>query len=266
MDRFDRDTFLEAVTAYRFKGSLDTGRWIVRGPNGGYLAAILLRSMLMTTQQPDRATRSLTVHYLTVPEAGPIEIATSVEKTGRSITTVMARMSQGLKPIALAIGVFGKPFSDFEFQDITMPAASAPESCGLLEFHGVVPNAECYEMRPAIGPEPWSGAERALTGGWIRPKEARPPDALLMAALADAWYPSIFVKARDGQFAGAVPTIDLTIHFRVELPLANSRPDDHYLVRFESTTARQGYVEESGELWSKDGVLIAQSRQLALLY
>jgi acyl-CoA thioesterase len=264
MDRFERDTFLEAVGAYRFKGSLDTGRWIVKGPNGGYLAAILLRSMLMTTHEPDRATRSLTIHYLTVPDAGPIEIATSVEKTGRSITTVMARMSQGLKPIALAIGVFGKPFSDYDFQDIAMPAVSAPES--YVEFRGVVPNAERYEMRPAIGGEPWSGAERALTGGWIRPKEERPPDVLLITALSDAWYPSIFVKTRDGQFAGAVPTIDLTIYFRVEMPLANSRPDDYYLVRFESTTARQGYVEESGELWSKDGVLVAQSRQLALLF
>jgi acyl-CoA thioesterase len=34
---------------------------------------------------------------------------------------------------------------------------------------------------------------------------------------------------------------------------------------FRSQTARDGFVEEDGEIWTRDGVLLAQSRQLALL-
>ena len=91
------------------------------------------------------------------------------------------------------------------------------------------------------------------------------PDILLLAMMADAWYPPIFARETDGAFAGAVPTIDLTIHFRTSFPLPGSRPDDYYAARFETTTARQGYIEESGEIWSHDGILLVQSRQLSLL-
>jgi len=265
MHRLDRDTQLEPIGEGRFRGCLDRGWWIIKGPNGGYMASILLRSMLMTANQPDRAPRSLTVHYLSVPEAGAVEVAASIERNGRSLTTVMARMTQQQKLVALAIGALGKPISDYDFQDVAMPQVDPPEACALWEAQGIIPNAERYEMRHAIGGAPWSGSPRALTGGWIRPKGERMPDALLMAAMADAWYPSIFTKVIDGKFAVAVPTVDFTIHFRAELPLVDSRPDDYYLARFESTTARQGYIDETGEMWSRSGVLLAQCRQLALL-
>ena len=58
----------------------------------------------------------------------------------------------------------------------------------------------------------------------------------------------------------AVPTIDLTIHFR-EVPDDQAQP---CLVRFRSRLASGGYVEEDGDVWSHDGRLLAHSRQLAL--
>lgn len=266
MHRFDRDTRLEPIEENRFRGRVDKGWWIVKGPNGGYLAAILLRAMQLTTNRSDRAPRSMSVYYLAVAEAGPIEIVTAIEKRGRSITTVTARMLQRRKPIAFAVAALGKPFSNFDFQDVTMPDVGPPESYTKMSFQNLVPCTERYEMVPVIGGAPWSGSERARTGGWIRLVGERSPDAILMAAMADAWFPSIFTKVKDGQFAGAVPTIDLTIHFRVELPLPDSKPDDFYFARLESTTSRQGYMEETGEIWSRTGVLLAQSRQLALLF
>jgi len=266
MHRLDRDTHLEPIDENRFRGRVDKGWWIVKGPNGGYLAAILLRAMQMTTNRTDRTPRSMSIYYLAVAEAGPIEIVTAIEKRGRSITTVTARMLQRRKPIAFAVGALGKPFSNFDFQDIAIPEVGSPETYAKLPSQDLVPCTARYEMFPVIGGAPWSGSERARTGGWIRLVGDRPPDAILMAAMADAWFPSIFTKVKDGQFAGAVPTVDLTIHFRAKLPLPDSKPDDYYFVRLESTTSCQGYVEETGEIWSRTGVLLAQSRQLALLF
>ena len=48
--------------------------------------------------------------------------------------------------------------------------------------------------------------------------------------------------------------------FRAPLPVTGP-----LLARFTSRLARDGYFEEDGELWTADGTLVAQSRQLALL-
>jgi acyl-CoA thioesterase len=61
-----------------------------------------------------------------------------------------------------------------------------------------------------------------------------------------------------------MPTVDLTIHFRAPVP-ADARPEDFYLGVFRSRTLRAGFAEEDGEIWTRSGVLLAQSRQLAML-
>ncbi|HLL92227.1 MAG TPA: acyl-CoA thioesterase domain-containing protein, partial [Solirubrobacteraceae bacterium] len=65
-----------------------------RGPHGGYLAAMLLRALMLTVADPVRAPRSLTVHYPRAPEPGPVRIRTVVERAGRSLSTLSARMEQ----------------------------------------------------------------------------------------------------------------------------------------------------------------------------
>ncbi len=267
--KFDVDTALAPLAGNRFQGSLSRDWWIVKGPNGGYLAGIMLRSMLLSLDhgaRQERAPRSLALHYLRAPTEGNMEVQTSVERSGRTLTTLSARMIQGGKVTTLAVGTFGKATVDYEFQDTEPPAVGPPDAHALGESNGAIPMTERVEMRPAIGGIPWQGGDRALTGGWIRLKAEREPDALMLATLADAWFPPIFTRETGGAFAGAVPTIDLTVHFRAAFPLPASGPGDWYLGRFESTTARQGYIEESGELWSQNGVLLLQCRQLALLF
>jgi len=67
-----------------------------------------------------------------------------------------------------------------------------------------------------------------------------------------------------GRFSGpwGMTTVDLTVHVR-SLPPAGY--DDWCLVRFRSVASTAGFCEEDGEIWSRDGQLLAQSRQLAAL-
>jgi acyl-CoA thioesterase len=110
-----------------------------------------------------------------------------------------------------------------------------------------------------------ASSEHALAGGWLRAREPRIADSPFIALLCDAWPPSVAQhRALAALPPRGMPTVDLTIHFRAPVP-ADARPDDFYLGVFRSRTLRDGFVEEDGEIWSRGGVLLAQSRQLAMV-
>jgi acyl-CoA thioesterase len=268
MSRFDADTAVVRVGPDLFEGAMSRDWWVVRGPNGGYVAAVLLRALQQRLADPERHVRSLTVHYTAAPAEGPVRIHTTIERAGRSLSTLSGRMIQGDRLLALALAAFSKPWKDVEFHHASMPEAAPPEQTppGRGPRSGPsIPLHERYDTRWALGSPPFSGAPEALAGGWIRLAEPRVADAVVVAALADAWTPSVFSWATPGVQIAAVPTIDLTVHFRASLPLKGAKADDYYLAVFRAREAREGFFEEDGEIWSRDGILMAQSRQLAIL-
>ncbi len=265
--RFDRDTRLERLDESTFAANIDKGWWIINGPNGGYVAAVILRALQDTVAEAARVPRSLTIHYLRPPGEGPATVKTKVERAGRSMSTITATLIQNDKPLALAIGAFGYPRKALGFVDGKMPSVPPPEECELMGGRLVeaIPMRQRYETRLVTKGGAFSGAERAEIGGWMRLEEPRLADALLVGALTDALPPPVFVKAQPDDGLGPIPTIDLTIHFRAALPIESAKPEDYCLAFFTTKTSRDGYVEEDGEIWSRDGLLLAQSRQLALL-
>lgn len=261
--RFDRDTAVTAEPGGRFSARIDRGWWISRGPNGGYVAAILLRALQEATDDPERTVRSLTVHFTAPPSEGAVAIDTRIERKGRSLTSASARMTQGDRVIAVALAALSKPRDGIEHVQLQMPEVLAPEQCAPSQRN--IPIHDRYDVRLALGSAPFSGGKEALAGGWIRLREPRRADALLVAAYADSMPPALYAAMSSREESRGFPTVDLTIHFRTPLPIAGSEPEDFTLALFRSRYAKQGFVEEDGELWSRDGQLLAQSRQLAVL-
>jgi acyl-CoA thioesterase len=259
---FDADTAVEALGEGRFAATMSERWWVGKGPNGGYVAAVILRA-IQAAGGAERAPRSLTVHFLRAPAAGPVEVAVTVERTGSRATFLSARLSQNGKPCATALAVLSTDWSEDGFEELQMPDGGEPG-----ELHTIDPSGDGrpnmlqnYRLRPALGEQAFSGGP-ARTGAWIRTREPRLLDASLAATLLDTWFPAPFVSL-DGP--RPAPTIDYTVHFRSPLPPTGAGPEDAYLVAFETKLARHGFFEEDGELWSAGGVLLAQSRQLALL-
>jgi acyl-CoA thioesterase len=203
------------------------------------------------------------VHYLAPPAEGPVEVSTTIEREGRSLTFVSARLSQGGRLMITALAALARPLSGPEFSDLVMPEVGPPDAAPPLppNVDAPPPMSERFDRRPIIGGAPMSG-ERSVSGGWLRLSEPRALDGPLVAALMDAWLPPLLVRATAPV---GLPTIDLTVHFRGPLPPPGASPEDFYLGVFRTQLAAGGFVEEDGELWSADGVLLAHSRQLALV-
>ncbi len=261
---FDADTALHPAGPGTF--DLDVPeRWRVgRGAtNGGFIAALFTRALQAVVAEPGRRPRSLTVHYPAACRPGPVRIVVAEERAGRSLTTLSARMTQDGALVGLALAAFAKDRSGPDFHHLPMPEAPPPQA---LEPWPMIPGrpsfARNWDYRPCIGAAPFSRAEAAVTGGWIRLPEPRPLDAPLLAAMADGWLPPV-LPLLDGP-RGVVPTIDLTVHFRASLP-PDGMPDGAYsFALFESRLGAGGYWESDGVIWAPDGRVLAQARQLAM--
>ncbi len=262
------DATFEAATAITERapgvwGAHCTKEWFSpRGPHGGFLAAIVVRALTAAIAEPARAPRSVTLHYLRPPAEGDVEIAVTVERTGRRLTTVTARLTQGDRPCVVAIAAFSLGFPPEADYLPNPPAVAPPDDGEPVPLH---PDQPAMARRFAIQPldvRPRDGSRDIVIGGWMALREPPPVDAALLALLADAYLPTPFIKAK--RMIGA-PTIDLTIHFRVPDPAAHVARDEPVLGIFRSRESFDGFFDEEGELWSPGGVLLAQSRQLGLL-
>jgi acyl-CoA thioesterase len=261
---FARDTAIRAVGDGAFDAEIADTWAVLRGPHGGYVAAIVTRALEAAVADPERQPRSLTIHFLAPPEPGPVRIEVRVERSGRTLSTLSARMEQDGRPVALALAAFSRAWENpaVEYAE-PPPDAPRPEDVPVVPWQEQMPQFRKHlEFRHVFGGELMSGADRALVGGWLRLNE--PPaafDAAYVAMLADAWAPAPFPLVTTPFVA---PTIDLTVHFRSPLPPAGTGPETPILGRFESRAARDGFFEEDGALWTPGGELVAHVRQLAL--
>jgi acyl-CoA thioesterase len=259
---FDADTALRPLGSGAYEGSLDAAWWTPRGPLGGYVMAIVLRALEHTVADAERMPRSVTMHFLRPPAAGPVTVATVVERTGRSLTTVTGRLEQHGKLMGIAVGAYSKPWEGPLLDDAPMPEVEPPDTGRpprpTLGGGTPPPFIGRLTMQHRFGADAFTRAEHAEVGGWLGLREEREVDALVLAVLADAWFPAPWPRLKA---LAPAPTIDLTLHFRAPLPLA----DTLLLGRFRTRLVRDGFFEEDGELWSPDGTLVAQSRQLGLL-
>ena len=85
--QFDLDTQIELLGEGRYGTEISERWWVGRGPNGGYVAALIMRA-IEAAVGPQRPPRSLTVHYQRAPKAGPAELTVTVEREGGRATFV----------------------------------------------------------------------------------------------------------------------------------------------------------------------------------
>ena len=228
-------------------------------------------AVIAEVDDPARRPRSLTLHYLRPPVEGEVDVEVVVERSGRTVTNVSARMHQDGRTLVLALVALASDRDEVIAFDETpgLPtlddgaAVPPPTDVPVTEVDPDrdVPMRQHYDLRWVLGDLPFrpgEGARRARTGGWLRPAEPEPVDEVVLVAMADAWMPPIFCRVEQPL---AVPTIDLTVHFRAR----PADPLDHCFVEFDSPVARDGYLVEHGRILGADGRLLAESRQLAVV-
>ena len=252
---FTADTALVPAGERRWRATVDERWWVVKGPFGGFVAALLARALTEVTDHPPR---SLAIHYLDAPAAGEVEVSAAVERRGRTTDAVSLRLEQDGRLMALALANAGDRRPDSPaWTELPRPEAPEPDATTRMERQAGMPRfLDELDVRWIAGSD-WGG-EGAWNRAWVATREHEPLDDVVVAALGDVWLPPAI--AHMGAMV-IVPTLDLTIHFRAQPPAGTP----WLLAEHRSLHAADGTWTCDGTLWAPDGAVLAQSRQLALL-
>ncbi|WP_329410490.1 thioesterase family protein [Nocardia vinacea] len=259
-------TSLELATSLKSAGNgiaeviLSEAWWIEGTAYGGYLAAILLRAASAECGAGQRPL-SLTVHFIAAVQPGPAEVQVQAVNAGRSSSTLTARLCQGGSCRAFAVVAFGRERNGPLLDEHTMPVGDLPQSSEVLtvrpEVRARFPLYARFERRRLAD----SARKTFDVGGWIRLSEPQPLDYLSAVTLLDSWVAAATTKVS----ANRMLTLVYYVQFLCPLPWADERAQDYALVAFRSGSARDGYAEDDGELWSPRGTLLARAQQVVVI-
>lgn len=249
------------TTAGRYDADIHPGWDGPLSPNGGHLAAMLLRAARAHLARPDLSPRTLSVHFPRPALHGPAQISVDTLRCGALSALLRAELHQDGRLACTAL------LTCSSARDATLPiTATAPKAPpweavsddDLAVFDPIPPLFGRLNLRTCFGPAPFSGGDQALTGGWIQLREdPAAVDAERQVAFTDAWWPSVYGATT---YVPGVPTLELTCHFR-----STTTVNGPVLGRFHTHTVNEGHLDETAQLWSREGILLAESRQVAIL-
>ncbi len=234
---------------------------IAENPNGGYLAAIVTAAMKQVSPHPDPV--SVNTHFLRPGSAdSDATVTVTLVRSGRSVTTMRATLSQDGKDRLEVLATFGELSGSGQSEPLfTIAAPELPPIDECLLRSGVeqglnLPILSRVDIQLPAQFALAGQSDEAMVRGWIRFGDGREPDSHAMTLFADAFPPPVFTALGN---IGWVPTIELTVHVR-------RQPQPGWMKgQFWTTDLTDGRFVEDGLLWDSSGALVAQSRQLAML-
>jgi acyl-CoA thioesterase len=247
----------------RWQGRTSPDYWAFVGPFGGITAATILRAL---ARHPKRAGEalSLTVNYCAPIAEGDFDLDLRLVKANRSTQHWCVELSQGgAEPATLATAVFAERRPSWSQQLLRMPevkpfeelrpypdvAASWVRQYDLRFIDGLV------DLRGGARPQPAS----AFSKLWIGDRAPRKIDALSLMAMSDAFFAR--VSHARGELV-PIGTVSLTTYFHADTDDLASEDITRVLGVADAKLFHKSYGDQSGELWSPSGRLLATTTQI----
>ncbi len=236
------------------------------GPFGGITAATALRAILL---HPDRLgdPLSLTVNYAGALSTGPFTVQATPVRTNRSTqhwtVSILQTDAQGEQVVTTtATAVTAVRRETWSLADVAMPTVPGPEG---LDAYPPAPGIEWfsrYDLRPVTGalPRQWNGqGDSSLTQVWMRDSPPRPLDFCALAALADVFFPRVWLRRAVHVPAG---TVSITVYFHASAAQLEATGTGHVLGQARAQEFRNGFFDQTVQLWSESGTMLATSHQI----
>ena len=259
---FDLATSLRRQENGIYEGKTDPGYAGFIGPFGGITAATLLKA---TMEHPERMgdPLALTVNFAQAIADGPFEIEAIPVRTNNSTQHWTVVLTQNNTVAATASAVFAKRRPTWTTTDAQPPQAQPPAEFTKLAGPQLPTWFANYDLRvvqgmPLDDSKPLDEKD-SRTVLWVRDEPKRPVDFVALASMCDVFVPRVFVRRPVRVPAG---TVSLSTYFHVDAERLSTVGTEHVLGMANASHFGLGYHDQSAQMWSQAGQLLATSHQI----
>lgn len=262
MPAFDSAIALQPQADGSFVGHTSPPYANMVGPFGGVTAAQALNAVL---QHPQRLGEpvALTVNFCAALADGPFTVTARPARTNRSTQHWAVEMQQGAEVVLTATAFTAVRRDTFAAEEHALPVVPAPADVPLPAGRGRVEWINRYEMRFVEGgyPGAWDGADHGAsrTRLWVRDNPPRPLDYPSLAAMADIFFPRVWL--RRSKFV-PIGTVTMTVYFHADAAQLAATGSGYLLGQAQGQAFRKGYFDHAAQLWNEAGNLLATTHQV----
>jgi hypothetical protein len=262
---FDQFIALTPSGSDRFTGQAQAAYWNMVGPFGGVVAATAVQAVML---HPERLGEPacITANFCAAMGPGAFEVLARPVRTNRSTQHWVVEITQagdGLAPqtVLTATLVTAARRDTWGVSDMPMPQVPKAADVPLPTQPAPVEWINRYEMRQISGgiPQRFDGqlseadaTSASLSQLWMRDEPPRPLDFCSLTALADVFFPRIWMRRR---VRVPVGTVSMTVYFHAgSAQLAE-------VGEARGQVFQSGFFDQSALLWSADGRPLASTHQ-----
>lgn len=258
---FDQAIALQMQADGSFTGHTSAAYANMVGPFGGISAAQMMQAVMLHPQRLGEPV-SLTVNFAAALAHGPFTILARAARTNRSTQHWMLEVLQDGATVMTGTAFTALRRETWSVDEEAMPSCPPPDQ--VPHGEGPIPMEwiKRYEIRPISGaiPSVWDGSgDSSLTRLWMRDCPPRPLDFASLTALADVFFPRVFVRR-----ATLVPigTVTMTVYFHADSAQLQTTGGGYLLGQAQAQAFRNGYFDQTSQLWNEAGVLLVTTHQI----
>lgn len=260
---FDRAIALTETAKGEWSGRSSPTYANMVGAYGGIVAATLLNSVLSDDRHTGTPV-SQTVNFCTGLGAGAFVITTKLQRGGKYVQHWNTELTQSDTIIATSSIVMGARGDTFSHQPAPIPDVPAAET--IEPMGNIIPLewTRRYNYRFVNGGVESFGTKRDSLGNsqtrvWLADEPRRPLDYLSLAALADCFFLRLIHIRGTMEPMG---TVTLTTHFIATPEDLATQGRNHILGVVDMNRAQNQFHDQTMQLFSTDGKILASGTQL----
>jgi len=258
----DQAVALTPTDSGRWQGATSPAYANMVGPFGGTTGATLLNGVLCHEQLLGEPL-SLTVNFAAPVADGDFEVVARPVRTNRNSQHWWVEMLQGGETVAFATAVTARRRETWASTESSFPEVSPASELSDASKEGRPRWTRNYDMRfveGALMGEPHPHPDYpSRSRVWMKDQPARSLDFLSLSALCDAFFPRIYVRRPK---LVPIGTVSLTTYFHVTGEQLASVGTESVLGVASANHFGQGFFDQSAEVWSPGGELLATTHQV----